>query len=69
MSGADFDKTYMMGMDADHHTALDAFKAEESATTDPGLKVTVAKGEKVVAQHTMMADRAVKAMGGTPAGA
>lgn len=68
MSGTDFDKTYMMGMDTDHHAALDAFKAEESSTTDPAMKATVAKGEKVVAQHTMMADKAVKMMGGTPAG-
>ena len=66
MSGMDFDKTYMTGMDEDHHKALDAFKAEESATTDPAFKKTVASGEKVVAQHTMMADRAVKMMGGTP---
>ena len=67
MSGADFDKTYMTNMDADHHKALDAFKSEESATTDPEFKKTVAKGEKVVAQHTEMADRAVKMMGSTPA--
>ncbi len=68
MSGSDFDRTYMMDMDADHHKALDAFKAEEASTTDPALKSTVAKGEKVVAQHTMMADRAIRMMGGTPAG-
>ena len=68
MSGADFDKTYMTDMDADHHVALDAFKAEVAATTDPALKATVSKGESVVAQHTTMADRAVKMMGGTPAG-
>ncbi len=66
MSGMDFDKTYMTDMDADHHKALDAFKAEESATTDKDFKKTVAKGEKVVAQHTMMADKAVGMMGGTP---
>ena len=68
LSGSEFDKTYMTDMDADHHAALTAFKAEESSTTDPEMKATVAKGEKVVAQHTMMADRAVKMMGGTPAG-
>ncbi len=67
-SGMDFDKTYMTAMDTDHHAALDAFKAEEAATTDTALKATVAKGEKVVAQHTMMADKAVKMMGGMPAG-
>ncbi len=65
MSGTDFDKTYMTGMDQDHHKALDAFKAEESATSDKDFKKVVAKGEKVVAQHTMMADKAVKMMGGS----
>ena len=68
LSGPDFDKTYMTDMDADHHAALTVFKSEEASTTDPAMKATVAKGEKVVAQHTMMADRAVKMMGGTPAG-
>ena len=53
-------------MDADHHNALDAFKAEESATTDKDFKKAVGKGEKVVAQHTAMADKAVSMMGGTP---
>lgn len=67
MSGADFDKTYMTAMDMDHHKALDLFKKEESTTQDPELKKVVAKGEKVVAQHTMMADKAMKMMGGAPA--
>ncbi|WP_419804921.1 DUF4142 domain-containing protein [Terriglobus sp.] len=67
MSGADFDKQYMMDMDADHHTSLDLFKQEQSSTTDTAFKQKVNKGEKVVAQHTMMADKAVKMMGGTPA--
>jgi putative membrane protein len=66
MSGMDFVKTYMTDMDADHHKALSAFKSEETATTDQDFKKTVAKGEKVVAQHTMMADKAVTMMGGTP---
>lgn len=66
MTGADFDKQYMMGMSMDHHKALDLFKQEESTTADPELKKTVAKGEKVVAGHTRMADMAVKKMGGTP---
>ena len=66
MTGMDFDKTYMTGMDVDHHAADAAFKAELSSTTDADLKKTVAKGEKVVAMHTTMADKAVKMMGGTP---
>lgn len=68
LSGADFDRTYMSAMDTDHHAALDAFKSEESTTTNMSLKATVEKGEKVVAQHTAMADKAVKRMGGSPAG-
>lgn len=68
LSGADFDKAYMSDMDTDHHAALDVFKQEESSTTDTKLKVAVAKGEKVVAQHTMMADKMCKRMGGMSAG-
>ena len=64
LSGTDFDKTYMTDMDVDHHKALDLFKSEETAATDPAFKKTVAKGEKAVAQHTDMADKAVKMMGG-----
>lgn len=68
LSGTQFDKTYMTDMDVDHHAALDAFKTEESTTTDAALKPTVKKGEKVVAQHTEMADKMVKQMGGTASG-
>ena len=67
MSGADFDKTYMQAMDTDHHKALDAFKQEASTTQDAQLKPIVKQGEKVVAQHTTMADKMVTSMGGTPA--
>ena len=69
LSGADFDKQYMSDMDSDHHTALDAFKTEESTTTDAQLKPAVVKGEKVVAQHTAMADKLSKKLGGTSSGA
>ena len=68
LSGPDFDKAYMSAMDTDHHASLDAFKQEESTTTNTQLKATVAKGEKVVAQHTTMADKMVKKMGGTSSG-
>ena len=66
-SGADFDKQYMTAMDQDHHKALDLFKQEESTTQDKELKPIVKGGEKVVAQHTTMADKMVTGMGGTPA--
>ena len=67
-SGTAFDKQYMMDMDKDHHKTLDAFKAEETSTQDNQLKQIVKKGEKVVAQHTMMADKMVTKMGGTATG-
>ena len=64
MSGADFDKQYISAMDTDHHKALDAFKTEETTTQDKQLKPTVRQGEKVVAQHTVMADKMMTKMGG-----
>ena len=68
LSGLDFDKAYMMGMDDDHHMALTLFKQEESTTTDKDFKKTVAKGEKVVGMHTKMADMAVTKMDKPAAG-
>ena len=68
LSGADFDKQYMSDMDTDHHKTLDAFKTEESTTQDKQLKPIVKKGEKVVAQHTAMADKMSTAMGGSKTG-
>lgn len=69
LSGGDFDKQYMTDMDTSHHAALDVFKSELSTTTDAHLKPTVAKGEKVVAQHTAMADKLSSKLGGTTSGA
>lgn len=57
LSGADFDKQYMSDMTTDHQTAVDAFKSEESSTTLPKFKASVAKGEKVVAHHLEMAKK------------
>ncbi len=68
LSGMDFDKAYMSAMDTDHHASLTAFQTEESSTTNAPLKATVKKGEKVVAQHTEMADKMTKMMGGASAG-
>lgn len=68
LSGADFDKQYISDMDTDHHKTLDAFKSEEASTQDKQLKPLVKKGEKVIAQHTAMADKLMKSMGGTASG-
>ncbi len=69
LSGTDFDKQYMSAMDTDHHKSLDNFKTEETSTQVRQMKPVVKQGEKVVAQHTEMADKMVKKMGGTSAAA
>jgi len=56
MSGTDFDKEYMSTMVADHHAALAAFQAELQVASNPDFKRGVEGGEKVIAEHTQMAD-------------
>ncbi len=53
-SGTGFDKAYVEDMVKDHHDDLQTFLNEESKTADPELKATVAKGEKVILEHTKM---------------
>jgi putative membrane protein len=55
-SGTDFDRAYVEAMVKDHNDDLEKFIQEESSTADPDLKATVAKGEKVVLEHTKMID-------------
>jgi putative membrane protein len=56
LSGDTFDKEYITAMVADHHKDLKEFTDEESRTTDPNLKDTVAKGKEVIRMHTEMID-------------
>ncbi len=63
LSGTDFDKEYVKAMDEDHHEDLKDFKEEESSTQVPALKTAVASGEKVIAEHTQMADALSQKMG------
>jgi putative membrane protein len=62
-SGSDFDRAYVELMVKAHHEDLQAFIDEVSKTADPALKMTVAKGEKVVWHHTEMID-SIAHMGG-----
>ncbi len=55
-------------MDTDHHQTLQAFQSELSSTTDNAMKPTLKKGEKVVAEHTKMADSLSKKLGGASNG-
>jgi putative membrane protein len=57
LSGDEFDKEFFNAMAMSHHMALDAFKSELASTQDMKFKKTVSAGEKVVAQHTAMADK------------
>jgi putative membrane protein len=68
LSGAAFDKQYMTIMSQSHHQTLDAFKTEESTTQNKQMKPVVKQGEKVVADHTKMADADLKKMGGSATG-
>jgi putative membrane protein len=62
-SGIDFDRAYVEAMVKDHNDDLKNFINEENTTADPDLKATVAKGEKVVLEHTEMID-SIAHMGG-----
>ena len=72
-SGTDFDRAYVEAMVKDHHDDLKIFMDEENKTSDPALKAAVAKGAKVIREHTEMIDN-IAHMGGIqtppmPAGA
>jgi len=72
-SGTDFDRAYVEAMVKDHNDDLNDFIKEENSTSDPQLKATVEKGEKVIREHTEMIDN-IAHMGGIqtppmPAGA
>jgi len=72
-SGQSFDYAYVEAMVKDHNDDLQKFINEENSTSDPELKATVAKGEKVILEHTEMIDN-IAHMGGIqtppiPAGA
>ena len=63
MSGTSFDRSYVEAMVKDHHEDLKQFMDEEAATQNPELKAAVAKGEKVILEHTEMIDN-IAHMGG-----
>jgi len=72
-SGISFDRAYVEAMVKDHTDDLKKFIDEENSTSDPELKAAVAKGEKIVLEHTQMIDN-IAHMGGIqtppiPAGA
>lgn len=67
MSGKEFDREYIKCMDADHHQALNAFKGEVQLTKDAQFKPTVRSAEKVIAEHTRLADHLDEKFGMTPA--
>lgn len=68
LSGAAFDKQYMSAMVTDHHKALELFKSEESTSQDKPMKPTVKEGERVIAEHTKMADKLASKLGATTTG-
>ncbi len=63
LSGSAFDHKYIQSMVKDHHKDLKEFKTEAAVATDPSFKTTVESGEKVIQQHTDMADNLAKTKG------
>lgn len=62
-SGQDFDHKYVEAMVKDHHEDLKEFHDEANSTNDPKLKVAVASGEQVIAEHTQMIEGIAQKMG------
>jgi putative membrane protein len=67
LSGADFDKEFLIVMVKNHVKELDEFKAEEESTNDPALKDVASKGERVVYYHLRYANKLAAANGVPPA--
>ena len=63
LSGAAFDKEYAEAMDKDHHEDLKEFRDEINSAKIPEIKSTVIEGEKIIAEHTRMADELAQKMG------
>lgn len=63
LSGTEFDKQYAEAMDKDHHQDQKDFQDEVNSTEVPKIKNTVSAGEKVIAEHTRMADELAQKMG------
>lgn len=63
LSGEEFDKQYAEAMDKDHHEDLKDFRSEANSTKDVQLKAAVLEGEKVIAEHTHMADELAQKLG------
>ncbi len=62
-SGSSFDHAYVEAMVKDHRDDLQKMIDEENKTTNPELKLVVAKAEKVIRQHAEMIDN-IAHMGG-----
>lgn len=62
LSGARFDKAYLLNMSQDHHKTLGLFNNEIATTSNTDLKSAVQGAVPVVQQHTDMADQMAQKM-------
>lgn len=60
LSGADFDREYLLKMMQDHHRDLHDFRDEAGVTADADLREAVTRGETVIAAHTRLVDKLAK---------
>ncbi len=63
LSGSDFDTEYLTILVKDHHMDLREFRLEAANTQDPTLKDAVTKGQRVIHQHMVMADKLARSRG------
>ncbi|HZY62686.1 MAG TPA: DUF4142 domain-containing protein [Edaphobacter sp.] len=63
LSGEEFDNEYLTVMVRDHHKDLRAFRLEAANAQDPALRNTIVKGEHMIHEHMVMADKLAKNKG------
>ena len=67
LSGAEFDKAYMLAMAEDHATDLNKVRTFEQQTTNKSLQKLLEKARKEIASHKKDADQLVQKLGATAA--
>lgn len=63
LSGDAFDTEYLTFMVKDHHQDLREFRMESANTQDEALRDVVVKGQRVVHEHMVMAEKLAKSKG------
>ena len=60
LSGADFDREYIMMMVKDHQQDLKEFQNEAQAAQDPNVKQVATQGSNIISQHLQLIEQIAK---------